>query len=252
MGLDIYAGTLTRYYSGNWELVSQQIAKQLGVAYTRITPEGENEPIQNPKEIAQIQEIVQNWQSLMYNQLPQEYREPLWDENIEKDYFTENIGHEPWIALSIVKIATLLNKPFPKTICGDSIAESPLLKYGEEDDEIRTSLLNVQLWLPFEQSYKLSFVDPKNENAMLATISYLENELKDLNNAIWKADEPTILSWQNEENLYPLKDSFLAKLFNRKKAPIYDTESLAKYAYSIIYRTIKFAKQNNVPIVLDF
>lgn len=87
---------------------------------------------------------------------------------------------------------------------------------------------------------------------MLATVSYLENELKDLNNAIRKADEPTILSWQNEENLYPLKDSFLTKLFNRKKAPMYDTESLAKYSYSIIYRTIKFAKQNNVPIVLDF
>ena len=32
---------------------------------------------------------------------------------------------------------------------------------------------------------------------------------------------------------------------------VYDTESLAKCAYSILYKAVKFAKENNVPIVWD-
>ena len=41
MGLDIYAGTLTRYYSHNWKTVVQQWAEENGYAFNRITPDGE-------------------------------------------------------------------------------------------------------------------------------------------------------------------------------------------------------------------
>ena len=42
MGLDIYAGTLTRYYSHNWKTVVQQWAEENGytfipVSYTHLT-----------------------------------------------------------------------------------------------------------------------------------------------------------------------------------------------------------------------
>lgn len=32
----------------------------------------------------------------------------------------------------------------------------------------------------------------------------------------------------------------------------YDTESLAKYAFSIFYQAVQFAEKNNVPVILDF
>ena len=41
MGLDIYAGTLTRYYSHNWKTVVQQWAEENGYSFNRITPDGE-------------------------------------------------------------------------------------------------------------------------------------------------------------------------------------------------------------------
>ena len=41
MGLDIYAGTLTRYYSHNWKTVVQQWAEENGYTFNRITPDGE-------------------------------------------------------------------------------------------------------------------------------------------------------------------------------------------------------------------
>ena len=41
MGLDIYAGPLTRYYSHNWKTVVQQWAEENGYTFNRITPDGE-------------------------------------------------------------------------------------------------------------------------------------------------------------------------------------------------------------------
>ena len=50
MGLDIYAGTLTRYYSHNWKTVVQQWAEENGYAFNRITPDGE--PADNEGELS--------------------------------------------------------------------------------------------------------------------------------------------------------------------------------------------------------
>ena len=36
MGLDIYAGTLTRYYSHNWKTVVQQWAEKNGYTFNRV------------------------------------------------------------------------------------------------------------------------------------------------------------------------------------------------------------------------
>ena len=53
MGLDIYAGTLTRYYSHNWKTVVQQWAEENGWGFQKITPDGgaaDNEEEMSPAE----------------------------------------------------------------------------------------------------------------------------------------------------------------------------------------------------------
>ena len=60
MGLDIYAGTLTRYYSHNWKTVVQQWAEENGWSFQKITPDGEaadNEEL-SPTD---VQAAVENW-----------------------------------------------------------------------------------------------------------------------------------------------------------------------------------------------
>ena len=61
MGLDIYAGPLTRYYSHNWKTVVQQWAEENGYTFNRITPDGE--PADNEEELspAEIQAAVEDW-----------------------------------------------------------------------------------------------------------------------------------------------------------------------------------------------
>lgn len=256
MGLDIYAGTLTRYYSGNWELINQKIAEQEGMTFSIMTPKGEyTPPIYTPKEIEEIRNTIEDWQTYLLNSIPEDYKETMWEENMVKGYFTDKPGWEAWEALAIFQYATLLDKPFPKIFCEDTMKKCTLLEEGEEKG-IQSSLMKVQLWLPLKYSYMFSFIDPMNKNMTMATVSFLEEELIDLNNATWKADERTILSWRNDEYYNPVKENniFLTRLFHKKKnnAPTYYTESLAKCAYSILYQAVKFAKDNDVPIVWDY
>ena len=91
MGLDIYAGTLTRYYSHNWKTVVQQWAEENGYAFNRITPDGE--PADNEEELsaAEVQAAVENWRDQILNAISQPGQPPYapWLEDNEKPYYTD-------------------------------------------------------------------------------------------------------------------------------------------------------------------
>ena len=71
MGLDIYAGPLTRYYSHNWKTVVQQWAEENGYTFNRITPDGE--PADNEEELspAEVQAAVENWRDQILSAISQ-------------------------------------------------------------------------------------------------------------------------------------------------------------------------------------
>ena len=76
MGLDIYAGTLTRYYSHNWKTVVQQWAEENGYSFNRITPDGE--PADNEEEMspAEVQAAVENWRDQILSAISQPGQPP--------------------------------------------------------------------------------------------------------------------------------------------------------------------------------
>ena len=86
MGLDIYAGTLTRYYSHNWKTVVQQWAEENGYTFNRITPDGE--PADNEEELspAEIQAAVEDWrdQILAAISQPNQPHYTPWPEDNER------------------------------------------------------------------------------------------------------------------------------------------------------------------------
>ena len=51
MGMDIYAGTLIRFYSDNWKTAMQQWCESNGMNYQRITPEEDNGETMSQEEI---------------------------------------------------------------------------------------------------------------------------------------------------------------------------------------------------------
>ena len=62
MGLDIYAGTLTRYYSHNWKNKVQQIAEANGQKCVMIDGGGnEIKPVEDKEELMEIRDIICQW-----------------------------------------------------------------------------------------------------------------------------------------------------------------------------------------------
>ena len=91
MGLDIYAGTLTRYYSHNWKTVIQQWAEENGYTYNRITLHGESGSNKEGPSPDEVQARVEDWRDQILSAISQPGQPPYtpWPEDNEKPYYTD-------------------------------------------------------------------------------------------------------------------------------------------------------------------
>ena len=92
-------------------------------------------------------------------------------------------------------------------------------------------------------------------NGVVLLVGGLRKELEKLNQLAWQADEDTILGWADTEG-YPV-DGTVGPDGQYSKADIpehtqYDTQSLAKFAFSMFWRAMRFAEEQQVPILLDY
>src|SRR5262245_14111366 len=88
MGLDIYVGSLTRYYCGNWETIAAQTAREQGMDFhvTRTNP-GPSDKMTDPVEIRQA---VDDWRAGVESALHPHLEAHLdWAEGAELEYFTD-------------------------------------------------------------------------------------------------------------------------------------------------------------------
>ena len=87
----------------------------------------------------------------------------------------------------------------------------------------------------------------------MATSSLLLEELKVYNSFDWKADRNTIISWSKTEG-YPTDIEYTNKTVVTEihEYSTYNTESLAKFAFSILWQAAEFSLEHGVVIVYDF
>ena len=261
MGLDIYAGTLTRYYSRNWKNRVQQIAEANGQDCMMRDEDGnEIKPVEDAAEIMEIRDIVCQWAEELAADIerfdpPMPHK--LWDENNESEYHTDKPDWEAYGALVMLMACRLHDCPLPEYVENDWKAfDQPVVKKCISQ-KINISLLsNVVIWLPIEKESIYTTVLPNGEEANVSTLLLLKQELEELNRQIWKADEPTILSWRDDKYYFPVKQKKSKPLFGvlifNKKGDKYRTEDLAQCAYSILYQAVNFAIEHNVPLLLDY
>ena len=113
----------------------------------------------------------------------------------------------------------------------------------------------VTWWLPLTDSFLFQGPLPTDDTVAIATLGGLRKELEKLNQLAWQADEDTILGWADTEG-YPV-DGTIDSDGQYSKADIpehtqYDTQSLAKFAFSMFWRAMRFAEEQQVPILLDY
>ena len=124
-----------------------------------------------------------------------------------------------------------------------------------DEERVWSLLRGATWWLPLPDAFFFQGPLPTDSQAVIATVAGLRKELEKLNQLAWQADEDTILSWADTEG-YPMDvatgpDGRVSKA-NIPEHTEYDTDSLAKFAFSMFWRAIRFAEEQQVPILLDF
>ena len=195
MGLDIYAGTLTRYYSHNWKTVVQQWAEENGYAFNRITPDGETADNEEEMSPAEIQAAVENWRDQILSAISQPGQPPYtpWPEDNEKPYYTDKPDWDAFGAMLLVAACHTYDEPVPPTVEKDwNFGEHPLVaRLGSDEERVWSLLRGATWWLPLPDSFLFQAPLPTDDQAMIATLGGLRKELEKLNQLAWQADEDT-------------------------------------------------------------
>ena len=148
-------------------------------------------------------------------------------------------------------------EPVPSTVEKNrDFGEHPLVvRLASDEARVWSLFRGATWWLPLTDAFFFQVPLPTDDLAMIGTVGGLRKELEKLNQLAWQADEDTILTWADTEG-YPV-DGAIGPEGQYSKAGIpehtqYDTQSLAKLAFSIFWRAIRFAEEQHVPILLDY
>lgn len=254
MGLDVYAGTLTRYYSRNWKTIVQQWGEANGYQVNLVRQnEKEDEELASPEEILQG---VTAWRDQMIKRLGSNLeKKPIWNEdNDETPYYTDKPDWNAVQALMLYVICKVNGQDVPEMISKhydlfkDKIYEEFVKKYPS------IYLINGDgWWLPFDDVFMFKYYLPTGQEQNFATVGQLKNELEQINAIEWKADEETIIKWGEEEG-YPTEGLLGVDKKVQFTEPVesYNMVSLAKFAFSILWQAVRHSEKYGTLIIFDF
>ena len=101
MALDVYVGTLTRYYTREWENVAQRQAREQGLKYTLISPDGPWDKLEKP-DPTEVSTVIERWREALNQGLGENISQPLsWDESANAPYFTDRPSYQGYSGLQL-------------------------------------------------------------------------------------------------------------------------------------------------------
>ena len=236
MALDVYVGSLARYYAGEWENVAEKAARERGVQYQIGRPGGSTDRLKDPQ---RIPPAVLAWRSALSDSLGSKLALPLdWDEALEAPYFT---GRPGWDGFgSLVLWAAYAEHPAlrrPATLPEEWDNDPALMRSNVAGFRSRYSHLvrNVELWLPSPFEFTFEGEDIDGRRVVVGSTTTLRRQLDDPNGATWKADGNTVAGWCRE----PLA----------AEAPL---ELCARYAFAVLLDLARRAVEHKLPMKLDY
>jgi len=235
MGLDVYTGSLTRYLAGDWELVAQKAARELGVPLEIVRKNEAEDAIRDPD---QIRPVVQRWRDNLSEALRDKLSNPFdWDEASEAPYFTDKPTWDCYAALMLWAAydeQRHLNRPFDGPAeWGDDLAYKASTATGYQSRY--SQLYNVALWLPcdFQFVFQAEFIT--GSEMLIGSSRELSLQLDILNQRTWSAKAATLEQWNFDGA--------------EKGVPL---ETSARFAFSIFKSLADQSNLHRVPMVLDW
>jgi hypothetical protein len=236
MGLDIYVGSLTRYYAGDWETVVQQYGRQAGIPVKVVRVNEPEDAVSDP-EI--IRSAVIQWRQKTSNGIKAALRTPLdWNEAADSPFFTDKPGWDSYSAL-LIWAAHEEQPQFAKPKENNEDWASNLAFQASNANGFKSRyshlLKNVELWLPCNIEFTFEAPDVAGKEVRIGSSLMLFNQLRELNARSWNTDEGTMGEWLREdvEHLTPL-----------------DID--ARSAFAMFMELCKASIEHRLPMKLDY
>ena len=224
MDLNVYAGTLTRYYMGKWHLPGS--TEEMEAA--DMTEE-------------EIQDAAEGWQEDIIRALVEDDNEVdlVWDEDTVSPYFAWGLGWQSFEALRLYGACRLYGEQIPESFLeGAALDDYPVFQKLRDDEDMNWSIyLGALLWLPLEDEFSFKAPLPTGQEGTISTAASLLCELDQINDLEWNAEEEEIIDWAHTEGAAIGTDN---------------TVSLAKYAFSVLYRAALYALDHDVPALMNY
>lgn len=238
MGLDVYVGSLVRYYTGNWETIVQQFARgTYGVEVRRIAPPRSGwfsrllPGFRRSGAVAATRDIEQ-WRRRLESQLGTSV---TWKEDPDAVYYTDKPASDGYGALLLwAAYEESPESPRPATLgrwSDDPVYRSATTNPGSR---YRHLLGETELWLPVELSEPVDTESVTGDAAAVGSSIRLLEELQELNRRTWGADETRIKEWR-AEGLY---DDAL--------------EGSARFGFAVFYELAQHSVRDRLPMKLDY
>lgn len=236
MGLDVYVGALSRYYSGNWEAIIQQSSHELGMEVQIFRA---NEPQYTLSNQDKIRNVIVNWRQKLSNDLCGKISIQLdWDESTEAPYFTDKpTWHSYWGLLLWAAYAEHPDLKMPSYL-RDNLSTDPAYQASLNDKfqcKYDQLLYGPELWLPCDFDFTFSARDVSRNNITIGSTKTLLSQLDNLNASTWNADEKTLQEWLQ---------------VGAERGALLETH--ARFAFSVFNELAKFSIDNNLPMKLDY
>lgn len=233
MALDVYVGSLTRYYAGGWENLGEGSARERGAPISGRWAK----PSRDPKSEERIRARVIGWRTALAQALRDRLAGPLeWDETEGAPWYTHCLGWDGFG--SLVLWAAYAEHPIlrlPETLPEDWDHDVALMRSTAEGFRSRFSHLvrNVEMWLPVAFEITFEGEDVEGRRGVTGSVTTLRRQLADLNAATWKASTGDVAAW------------------GRARPEAAPLESRARYAFSILSELSQRAHDERLPMKLD-
>ncbi len=233
MALDVYVGSLTRYYAGAWDNLVEKAARERGTSSVR--PGGA--PSDAAKAQDRIRPTVIAWRTALTKALGTRIEAPLdWDETEAAPWFTHRPGWDGFG--SLVLWAAYAEHPTlrqPETLPEEWDHDAALTRSTATGFRSRYSHLvrNVEMWLPVAFEITFEGEDVGGRRVVMGSVTTLRRQLSDLNAATWKASTSDVAAW------------------GRVPTEAGPLEARARYAFAVLSELAQRAHVDRLPMKLD-
>jgi hypothetical protein len=237
VGLDVYVGPLSRYYTGGWETVVQQYAREQGLELRFATPEGEIENrFEDAPSADEVREGIDAWQRAVGDALGVTLE---WNESEEAPWFTDK---PDWIGFGALQLLAAyddrdeLKQPKKHaTEWQDDKVWKKATKSFEQGEDVRYPHLYLpELWLPvmFERPFRGP--DLGGDYIAIGSLPRLAHELRALASRTVGDDRQALTAWRESPDV---DDSF---------------EAAARFGLAIFLELAEHGVEHRLPMKLDY